>query len=203
MAQIYKIYMNQSLLILADFTPHIKENVQTIGLQDIDLEKLFNESAHSTDKTVYLYIHPNIRKVFKKILSTIRIVKAAGGLVTNGNGEYLFIHRLGKWDLPKGKVEEGEKMKDAALREVEEECGIEVDYLGKKLATTYHTYYMRNKFVLKQTKWYQMGVNKIPKLTPQLEEDIDQAEWLKASELKKVKENTYPLIMEIVETIKK
>lgn len=195
--------MNQSLLILADFTPHIKENVQTIGLQDIDLEKLFNESAHSTDKTVYLYIHPNIRKVFKKILSTIRIVKAAGGLVTNGNGEYLFIHRLGKWDLPKGKVEEGEKMKDAALREVEEECGIEVDYLGKKLATTYHTYYMRNKFVLKQTKWYQMGVNKIPKLTPQLEEDIDQAEWLKASELKKVKENTYPLIMEIVETIKK
>jgi|SRR5690606_4340074 len=203
MAQIYKIYMNQSLLILADFTPHIKENVQTIGLQDIDLEKLFNESAHSTDKTVYLYIHPNIRKVFKKILSTTRIVKAAGGLVTNGNGEYLFIHRLGKWDLPKGKVEEGEKMKDAALREVEEECGIEVDYLGKKLATTYHTYYMRNKFVLKQTKWYQMGVNKIPKLTPQLEEDIDQAEWLKASELKKVKENTYPLIMEIVETIKK
>jgi len=203
MAQIYKIYMNQSLLILADFTPHIKENVQTIGLQDIDLEKLFNDSAHNSDKSVYLYIHPDIRKVFKKILSTTRIIKAAGGLVTNGNGEYLFIHRLGKWDLPKGKVEEGEKMKDAALREVEEECGIEVDYLGKKIATTYHTYYMRNKFVLKQTKWYNMGVNKIPKLTPQLEEDIDQAEWLKASDLKKVKENTYPLILEIVDTIKK
>lgn len=203
MAQIYKIYMNQSLLILADFTPRIKENVQTIGLQDIDLEKLFNDSAHNSDKSVYLYIHPEIRKVFKKILSTTRIIKAAGGLVTNGNGEYLFIHRLGKWDLPKGKVEEGEKMKDAALREVEEECGIKVDYLGKKIATTYHTYYMRNKFVLKQTKWYNMGVNKIPKLTPQLEEDIDQAEWLKASDLKKVKDNTYPLILEIVDTIKK
>ncbi|WP_256962594.1 NUDIX hydrolase [Sphingobacterium cellulitidis] len=195
--------MNQSLLILADFTPRIKENVQTIGLQDIDLEKLFNDSAHNSDKSVYLYIHPDIRKVFKKILSTTRIIKAAGGLVTNGNGEYLFIHRLGKWDLPKGKVEEGEKMKDAALREVEEECGIKVDYLGKKIATTYHTYYMRNKFVLKQTKWYNMGVNKIPKLTPQLEEDIDQAEWLKASDLKKVKDNTYPLILEIVDTIKK
>ncbi|WP_430720788.1 NUDIX hydrolase [Sphingobacterium daejeonense] len=202
MAQIYKIYMNQSLLILADYTPHIKEKAQTIGLQDIDLEKLFNDSAHTTDKTVYLYIHPNIRKVFKKILSTTKIIKAAGGLVTNGNGEYLFIHRLGKWDLPKGKVEEGEKMKDAAVREVEEECGIEIDYLGKKIATTYHTYYMRNRFVLKQTKWYQMGVNKIPKLTPQLEEDIEQAEWLKASELKKVKENTYPLISEIVATIR-
>ncbi len=194
--------MNQSLLILADFTPRIKDNVQTIGLQDIDLEKLFNDSTHSNDKTVYLYIHQNIRKVFKNILSMTRIIKAAGGLVTNGNGEYLFIHRLGKWDLPKGKVEEDEKMKDAAVREVEEECGIRIDYLGKKIATTYHTYYMRNKFVLKQTKWYKMGVNQVPKLTPQLEEDIDQAEWLKASSLKKVKDNTYPLILEILETIK-
>ncbi|MGJ1204400.1 NUDIX hydrolase [Sphingobacterium lactis] len=181
----------------------MKENIQTIGLQDIDLEKLFTDSNQSTDRIVYLYIHPDIRKVFKKILSTTKIIKAAGGLVKNGNGEYLFIHRLGKWDLPKGKVEEGEKMKEAALREVEEECGIKIDYLGKKLAATYHTYYMRNRFVLKQTKWYEMGVNKIPKLTPQLEEDIDKAEWLKASELKKVKDNTYPLILEIVDEIKK
>ncbi|SEF69304.1 ADP-ribose pyrophosphatase YjhB, NUDIX family [Sphingobacterium lactis] len=195
--------MNQSLLILADFAPRMKENIQTIGLQDIDLEKLFTDSNQSTDRIVYLYIHPDIRKVFKKILSTTKIIKAAGGLVKNGNGEYLFIHRLGKWDLPKGKVEEGEKMKEAALREVEEECGIKIDYLGKKLAATYHTYYMRNRFVLKQTKWYEMGVNKIPKLTPQLEEDIDKAEWLKASELKKVKDNTYPLILEIVNEIKK
>ena len=195
--------MNQSLLILADFAPRMKENIQTIGLQDIDLEKLFTDSNQSTDRIVYLYIHPDIRKVFKKILSTTKIIKAAGGLVKNGNGEYLFIHRLGKWDLPKGKVEEGEKMKEAALREVEEECGIKIVYLGKKLAATYHTYYMRNRFVLKQTKWYEMGVNKIPKLTPQLEEDIDKAEWLKASELKKVKDNTYPLILEIVDEIKK
>ena len=65
MAQIYKIYMNQSLLILADFVPHIKENVQTIGLQDIDLEKLFNQSLNKTEKNVYLYVQPNIEKVFK------------------------------------------------------------------------------------------------------------------------------------------
>ncbi|MFZ4262701.1 NUDIX hydrolase [Sphingobacterium sp. HJSM2_6] len=198
MAQIYKIYMNQSLLILADFAPHIKENVQTIGLQDIDLEKLFIESSQQPEKTIYLYIHQNVEKVFKTLFSTNKIIRAAGGLVRNGHGQYLFIHRLGKWDLPKGKVEEGEKMKDAALREVEEECGIKIDYLGKKIKTTYHTYYMRNKFVLKQTKWYDMGVNKTPKLTPQLEEDIDQAEWLEVADIKKVKENTYPLILDII-----
>jgi len=190
--------MNQSLLILADFAPHIKENVQTIGLQDIDLEKLFIESSQQPEKTIYLYIHQNVEKVFKTLFSTNKIIRAAGGLVRNGHGQYLFIHRLGKWDLPKGKVEEGEKMKDAALREVEEECGIKIDYLGKKIKTTYHTYYMRNKFVLKQTKWYDMGVNKTPKLTPQLEEDIDQAEWLEVADIKKVKENTYPLILDII-----
>ncbi|MDR2284547.1 MAG: NUDIX domain-containing protein [Sphingobacterium sp.] len=202
MAQIYKIYMNQSLLILADFAPSIKGNVQTIGLQDIDMEKLFNSITKNNDIT-YLYVHPNINQVLKNILSTVKIIHAAGGLVKNGDGDYLFIYRLDKWDLPKGKVEESEKMKDAALREVEEECGIKVNYLGPKIATTYHTYYMRGKFVLKQTKWYEMGVNKVPKLIPQTEEDITQAIWLDPRELDKVEGNTYPLITEIIEKIKK
>src|SRR5690606_7635352 len=106
MAQIYKIYMNQSLLIFADFAPKIKGNVQTIGLQDIDLEKLFNQSTNRTEKIIYLHIQQNIEKVFKTFIANIRIIRAAGGLVKNGEGHYLFIHRLGKWDLPKGKVEE-------------------------------------------------------------------------------------------------
>ncbi|MBL1407390.1 NUDIX hydrolase [Sphingobacterium faecale] len=202
MAQIYKIYMNQSLLILADFAPSIKGNVQTIGLQDIDMEKLFNSITKNNDIT-YLYVHPNINQVLKNILATTKIIHAAGGLVKNGEGDYLFIYRLDKWDLPKGKVEESEKMKDAALREVEEECGIKVNYLGPKIATTYHTYYMKGKFVLKQTKWYEMGVNKVPKLIPQTEEDITQAIWLDPRELDKVEDNTYPLITEIIEKIKK
>ncbi|WP_240894404.1 NUDIX hydrolase [Parapedobacter sp. SGR-10] len=192
--------MNQSLLILADFVPLVNKKLQTIGIQDIDLEKLFNNSTKDSTK-VYLFIHPEINKIFKNILSSVPSIKAAGGLVKNGSGEYLFIHRLGKWDLPKGKVEEDEKMREAALREVEEECGIKVDYLGKKIATTYHTYYMRGKFVLKQTQWYEMGVNKQPRLIPQQEEDITEAIWLDAKDLKKIKENTYPLIEEILENI--
>ena len=201
MAQIYKIYMNQSLLILADFAPKIKGITQTIGLQDIDLEKLFNQSLNKTEKNVYLYVQPNIEKVFKSLIADLRIIKAAGGLVKNGEGHYLFIHRLGKWDLPKGKVEEDEKMKEAALREVEEECGLKIDYLGRKIMTTYHTYTMRNKFVLKQTKWYEMAVNEVPKLTPQKEEDIDQAIWVKPANLDKIKADTYPLILDVIEHI--
>jgi hypothetical protein len=162
MAQIYKIYMNQSLLIMADFAPYTDKNVQTIGKQDLDLEKLFNSIGKNTPVT-YLFVHPDIKKIIKTLLSRLKIIKAAGGLVKNGKGEYLFIHRLGKWDLPKGKIEENEKMSEGAVREVEEECGIRVDYLGKKITTTYHTYYMGGKFVLKETEWYDMGVNKSPK----------------------------------------
>ena len=193
--------MNQSLLILADYSPEIKDNVQSIGLQDIDLEKLFIESVNNREKIIYIYINNNIQKIFKDTLSKIRIIRAAGGLVKNGKGEYLFIYRLGKWDLPKGKVEEGEKIKVTARREVEEECGISIDYLGKKICTTYHTYSLSNKLILKQTNWYEMGINKSPELIPQLEEDITKAEWIKPNSLKKIRENTYPLILDIIQNI--
>ena len=193
--------MNQSLLILADYSPEIKDNVQSIGLQDIDLKKLFIESTNNHEKIIYIYINNNIQKIFKEILSKIKIIRAAGGLVKNGKGEYLFIYRLGKWDLPKGKVEEGEKIKVTARREVEEECGISIDYLGKKLCSTYHTYSMSNKLILKQTNWYEMGINKSPDLIPQLEEDITKAEWVKATSLKKIQENTYPLILDIIQNL--
>ncbi|WP_240775572.1 NUDIX domain-containing protein [Sphingobacterium psychroaquaticum] len=195
--------MNESQLILADFIPRKIQNPQTIGLQDIDIEKLFKLASTKGQPAVsYLYIATNIESVFKTIIQKVNIIKAAGGLVKNGEGNYLFIHRLGKWDLPKGKVEESEKMREAAVREVEEECGITVNYLGRKIETTYHTYIMRGKFMLKQTNWYEMGVNKVPKLVPQLEEDITEARWIGKDELNLVKENTYPMIAEIIKKIK-
>ncbi|PRD48323.1 orotate phosphoribosyltransferase [Sphingobacterium haloxyli] len=202
MAQIYKIYMNECQLILADFLPKKLPNVQTIGLQDIDLEKLFQASKHKTTKGItYLYIHRDIEKVFKSVLQGLEIIKAAGGLVKNGDGEYLFIHRLGKWDLPKGKVENNEKMKEAAIREVEEECGIRINYLGPKLQTTYHIYTMRGNLVLKQTNWYEMAVNKSPKLSPQSEEDITDARWIDRDNFDVVLKNTYPLIVQIIKQV--
>jgi len=195
--------MNESQLILADFVPKKTKNTQTIGLQDIEIEKLFQASNNkSSIPTTYLYVGPQIEERFKELLQKVNIIKAAGGLVKNGDGHYLFIHRLGKWDLPKGKVEENEKMKEAAVREVEEECGIKINYLGQKLVSTYHTYTMRGKLVIKQTNWYDMGVNKVPKLVPQLEEDITEARWVDKNELAPIEANTYPLIADILKHIK-
>ncbi|MCY4780170.1 NUDIX domain-containing protein [Sphingobacterium sp. UT-1RO-CII-1] len=194
--------MNESQLILADFIIKNTQNVQTIGLQDLDLYKLFKASQQKvTKEIIHLYIHPEVDKVFDSLIQNSHIIKAAGGLVKNGDGDYLFIERLGKWDLPKGKVENGEKMREAAIREVEEECGLKINYLGPKLTTTYHTYQVGDKLVLKQTNWYEMGVNDAPKLIPQLEEDITKAKWLKKSDFQKVLKNTYPLIADILKKV--
>ena len=37
---------------------------------------------------------------------------------------YLFILRNVVWDIPKGKLEKGETPELAAVREIEEECGL-------------------------------------------------------------------------------
>ncbi len=201
MAQIYKIYMNRSALVLADFVPDNLTNIQLIDGQQLDLGKLFREAKEKRVPVNYLLHSTNPKALLGTLKMQVKVIKAAGGLVKNGSGDYLFIHRLGKWDLPKGKVDNGESMKKAAVREVEEECGIQVDYLGRKIRSTYHVYQLKGELVLKKTNWYEMGVNKVPKLKPQWEEDITDAIWLAAEKLAKIRKNTYPLVEDILDGI--
>src|SRR5690606_38316271 len=124
MTQIYKIYMNQSALIITDFSAIEDDLLQAIDIQAFDFNKLYLESIKSDDKHHFYIQYEDPKGFFKELIKQVKFVKAAGGLVDNELNEFLFIKRLGKWDLPKGKLEEGEKMKETALREVEEECGI-------------------------------------------------------------------------------
>ncbi|CAN5339829.1 NUDIX domain-containing protein [soil metagenome] len=127
-----------------------------------------------------------------------KVIFAAGGLVKNPEGKYLFIHRLDKWDLPKGKVEHGESMDTAALREVEEETGLQNITLGSLLIKTFHTYPHKGHQVIKETHWYAMTAPEQP-LTPQAEEDITQALWIKPAELDRVLADTYGNIALVAE----
>ena len=133
--------------------------------------------------------------VVEDIKKDYTIIKAAGGLVLN-EGEVLMIWRLKKWDLPKGKLDKGEKPKNAAVREVQEECNIKVK-LGKKICHTWHTYKQNGRRILKKTYWFRMYCIDDSEMKPQLEENIEDIEWMNEAELKEALYNTYPSIRDV------
>ena len=126
---------------------------------------------------------------------------AAGGLVSNENDELLLIFRRGKWDLPKGKLDEGESIEACALREVQEETGLHDIKLQKMIGITQHehcdTYLSQD--VVKETHWYAMTAAPGQQLTPQTEESITEIEWVRKEILDIYLNNTYPNIVDIVE----
>ena len=127
-----------------------------------------------------------------------RIV-AAGGIVENEEQKILFQYRRGKWDLPKGKLDEGETIEECAVREVEEETGLRNIELGELVGVTHHTYTERGKEIDKETHWYAMKVTGEQNLVPQLEEDIHELKWVSEIELGAYLSDTFPNIVEIVE----
>lgn len=124
---------------------------------------------------------------------------AAGGIVENEEGKILFQYRRGKWDLPKGKLDEGETIEECAVREVEEETGLRNISLGELIGITHHSYVERDKEIDKATYWYAMKVTGPQTLVPQLEEDIHELKWVAENELEDYLGNTYANIVEIVE----
>jgi 8-oxo-(d)GTP phosphatase len=122
-----------------------------------------------------------------------KVLKAAGGVVQNEFGQILMMYRLKKWDLPKGKLDKGESSRIAAIREVEEECGVKAK-MGEKICTTFHTYTYKNEDILKQTKWYTMDLVDDSKMKPQEEEDIEKLEWMGKEKVKSALINSYSSI---------
>lgn len=129
--------------------------------------------------------------------SKFKVVKAAGGLIRKKD-KFLMIYRMKKWDLPKGKRETGEKCKQTAVREVEEECNVQVR-VGKKLCTTWHTYTMNKSSMLKRTRWYVMDLVDDSKSKPSLEEDIEELRWMTQKEVYHALENSYKSIRFVFE----
>lgn len=126
-------------------------------------------------------------------------VQAAGGCVTDERGRLLAIRRLGVWDLPKGKVDAGEAIDDAALREVREECGLVTLEPGRKLCETWHTYERKGRRHLKRTDWYLMRGNSHDPLVAQADEDITEVRWLDPAEVKAMRAATYPSLRQVLD----
>ncbi len=165
-----------------------------------DMDNILDLLDHTTPQgllrlTVTVDDYKEMRKFLKK---KFKIIKAAGGLVRKGE-KILMIYRMKKWDLPKGKLEKKEKNRVAAKREVQEECNIKVE-MGYKICTTWHTYTMKRKKILKKTVWYSMDVLKDSKMKPQIEEDIEEVRWMTPKEVYHALQHSYKSIAFVFDT---
>jgi len=197
MAQKYRIYINEKVILLTEKLPARAEIYEHIDGDIFDLRLVYNWVLNHHSKLFYVLCN-DAKAFLKKISKSMTLIRAAGGLVINENNEFLFIYRNNKWDIPKGKIEEDEGIKEAAVREVEEECGITVSTLGKRICKTYHTYVYKGEVVLKKTYWFEMRCQGKPRLKPQKEEGITEVRWFKKGHIEPILHNTFPSITDVL-----
>lgn len=136
---------------------------------------------------------------WQKFIARFKIVEAAGGLVFNTEKKLLMIYRNKKWDLPKGKTDEGETSEQTALREVCEETGVCNLELREKFDVTFHTYTDSKKNILKKTHWYIMNCsNSSAPFKLQTEEGIEDAAWMNKQQVDEAMKNTFASIKMLV-----
>lgn len=179
----YKIYINDTPLILAgtdEIADKKAQNDRELVARYVGKPKFLFHYIDMLEKgkrfdAVTLYFD-DVEQLFSDFASHYNIIEAAGGLVFNANQEMLLIFRRGTWDLPKGKIDKGETKEAAAVREVQEETGLQNLTLGDLRHTMYHTYREGRQRILKRTYWFEMHTTDAD-LTPQAEEQIEKAEW--------------------------
>ena len=147
-------------------------------------------------------VSDNPEATFEALCREFKVVRAAGGVVTNERGELLMIRLRNRWDLPKGHIEEGEDSRTAALREVEEETGIKAEALDSEpLATTWHAYNIYGPWELKSTDWWRMRTSEENAPQPQNEEGITEVRWMNGEERAEALNDTYETIKEVVRAL--
>jgi len=203
----YKVFFNGStILIDSEMNKSLNNNIaKTFDSASYDVVSQIILQVESVGNlSDFLILNSDDDSVWKQFKSRFVEIPAAGGLVKNTDGSLLFIKRLGVWDLPKGKIEKRETPELAAIREVEEECGLSGMYVVKQLDSTFHIYrspyltFPRN-LVLKETKWFLMNYSGAETPVPQAEENIEEVAWLSPSNLSQVYSNTYSSLSDFLE----
>ncbi|WP_018676614.1 NUDIX hydrolase [Riemerella columbina] len=183
----YKVFINEKSILLSHHPKVTKDNIPFDGQPSLDKALAILEKTPATEVGLYSSDVEQLWKAFQKLF---KVVEAAGGLVENHKGETLLIYRLGKWDLPKGKLEKNEGIEAAAVREVEEETGVGHLEITHFIQETYHLYNgKKGKKNLKKTYWYAMKHHGNDTPVPQTEEGISKVEWLPK---KQVLESIFP-----------
>lgn len=185
----YKVFVNDCPIILTDDKKGAI-NFNSVNFESVQVDEIVLQIFQNKLKGISILCEA-LEGCWHQFQSNFKNQKAAGGKVINANNEVLFIYRFNKWDLPKGKLEKGESISACAVREVEEECGITNLRITKPLETTYHIYQEKGKTILKTTYWFLMHTDFVGKLTPQVEEGIEQVVFKNEEEVRLALENTY------------
>ena len=199
-----KIYFDEKPVYLCDeLNKELKDilhHPDTIFIDELSgpaIKSLIHEiNKHSFHTGVFL--HGNLDDLKNAFFKHFTQITAAGGIVQNDKGELLFIYRLNKWDLPKGKVEPGEDLQTCAVREVEEETGVTGLTITRKAGETYHSYNAFGKHFIKTSHWYGMNCASTQNIIPQTEEDITEVKWVNIKNISAQLDNTYPSIKDIL-----
>lgn len=197
----YKVFFQDRVIYLTkDFSTHFFNNYglfyKFYDLNELsDLLKLF--TVITKIKKLYIF-HHNLDQLFAEFKQVFNFIDAAGGLIYNSEGKILVIKRKGKWDLPKGRIEEGESTEIAAAREATEETGISNLNVKSHIIDTYHVYLEDITPVLKKTHWFVMEALSDEQPTPQLDEEISEAVWYDQEDLPMILGNTYLSIIDVL-----
>lgn len=194
------IFISNSVVWLHHPKHNVGESFLNLPFNADDPKAIFDFLIQSSNKHA-LYACPvlNPEETLNNWCEKIQLIEAAGGLVVNQFNELLMIKRLGFWDLPKGKIDQGEAPNQAALREVMEECNVSDLSLDSFQQETWHVYQNNNKWIIKKTYWFLMRTYK-QDLTPQTEEGIELACWLNGNEVEKKLEGAYAAINRLIKT---
>jgi len=187
----HKIYLDESTVLIR---PADKEFKSDSPGEIHSKVSLFKEST--SPLTIYIYAD-DTEEAYQQFCGEFHEVNAAGGIVRGVRGDYLMIRRNGKWDLPKGHQESGEKLEITAAREVAEETGIKSSLVDSLICKTDHCYWRNGRWVLKHSWWFNMHCTEKEDLVPQKEESISSAAWVSPADVPFRVKESYPSIVEV------
>ena len=191
------VFVNKKVISSPNYYPPLLSNLSSpIVMDDSNIPECFHQLEKGQNVIVECY--QPLREIVKYCMSNYRYVKAAGGVVVTPNEKRLLIYRNERWDLPKGKVEAGETLKIAAMREVEEEAGIHNLSIDNLLTKTYHIFNLYGGWHLKQTSWFMMRIPEEQTIVAQEEEGITSGEWVTPEEYRSRLSASYATLKKLI-----
>ena len=205
MIQSYKIHINDNTVFLEEevhwqFKNYIIKDKELyhIYIDEQQIKQLIEDIYTKYQGHTFFVVTKDLDALKVSFFNQFKLIVAGGGVVFNKNNEMLLMYRLGFWDLPKGKIEMGEVIREGAAREVREETGVKIKLIDQKICCTYHTYNIQNKRILKETHWFLMKGKIGSILKPQTKEGIEKVEWVKQENIAPYLEKSYPNIVDII-----